>query len=410
MSDLPVDDAVVVTFRVGPTNGTPNDHMSAAVATVLILTQNTLGRSALDAIAIDQVWLEPTLKHHTHCNDRVHVALSMPEDLRVSWHGLAAKIGERREDLYIGSIDDAPKDSTHWRWMRAAIDPVRRRHIQAIDDALGVDADPSGGFLAAAFILLVLSGVGFATGHTSHSVLSLAAAFGMVFSGAVRPSLDGTPTMMDALHERRNRLAVLVGVSTVMGTGLSTLVGGSPSLKDGPLPMMVGLLPIVMVAIVAITVSIGARDRILHMRRDLTEIGRRLVPSRDETRRTKRSTESLLAICGVLPEEQRHAAMMAAERCRIAATYSVKGPLMDGFVRSMDALDEVVASHRRASAYAGEADAIPLARRVQEALVAAGDEAETLRVALLANETDSLDTLGRYLETRRSSGALSPVA
>lgn len=410
MPDLPVDDAVVVTFRVRPSCGSPNDHMSAAVATVLMLTQNALGRSALDAIVIDQVWLEPTLKHDTHCNDRVHVALSMPEDLRVSWHGLAARVGERREDLYIESIDDAPKDSTHWRWMRTAIDPVRRRHIQAIDDALGVDADPSGGFLAAAFVLLVLSGVAFATGHLPHSALSFAAALGMAFCGAVRPSRDGTPTMMDALHERRNRLAVLVGVSSAMGTGLSTLVGISPSLKDSPMPMTIGLLPIVMVTIVAITVSIGVRNRILEMRRDLTEIGRRLVPTRDETRRAKRSTESLLAICSVLPEERRHAAAIAAERCRIAATYSVEGPLMDGFVRSMDALDKVVASHRRASTYAGEADALPLARRVQEALVAAGDEAETLRVALLANETDSLDTLGRYLEARRPSGGLSAVA
>jgi hypothetical protein len=409
MTALPVDDdAVVVTFRVGPTNGTPNDHMSAAVATILMLTQNSLGRSAIDAIVIDRVWLEPTLKHHTHCNDRVHVALSMPEDLRVSWHGLAAKVGKRRDDLYIESIDDAPKDATHWRWMRAAIDPVRRRHIQAIDDALGIDADPSGGFLASAFVLLVLSCVAFATGHLAHSALSLAATFGMAFCGAVRPSRDGTPTMMDALHERRNRLAVLVGVSTVMGAGLSTLVASSPSLKGSP--MMIGLLPIIMVATVAITVSVGVRNRILNMRRDLTEIGRRLLPTRDETRRAKRSTESLLAICSVLPEEQRDAAAIAAERCRIAATYSVEGPLMDGFARSMDALDDVVASHRRASTYAGQADAVPLARRVQEALVAAGDEAETLRVALLANETDSLDTLGRYLETRRSSGALSPVA
>jgi hypothetical protein len=162
--------------------------------------------------------------------------------------------------------------------------------------------------------------------------------------------------------------------------------------------------------VVAITVSMGVRNRILDMRRDLTEIGRRLVPTRDETRRAKRSTENLLAICDVLPEEQRHAATVAAERCRIAATYSVEGPLMDGFVRSMDALDQVVASHRRASTYAGQADALPLARRVQEALVAAGDEAETLRIALLANETDSLDTLGRYLGARRPAGELSPVA
>lgn len=294
--------------------------------------------------------------------------------------------------------------------MRAAIDPVRRRHIQAIDDALGIDTDPSGGFLAATFLLVVLSGVSLATGHFAQGFLLVASTLGMGFCATVRPSRDGTPTIMDALHERRDRLAVLISAATGIGFVLSTLVGRIHHIGSSPLPTMMGLLPILMVTSVAITVSIGVRNRILQMRRDLTEIGRRLVPTRDETRRAKRSTENLLTICGVLPEEQRHAAAIAAERCRIAATYSVEGPLMDGYVRSMDALDKVVASHRRASTYAGQADAVPLARRVLEALVAAGDEAETLRVALLANETDSLDTLGRYLETRRSSGALSPVA
>lgn len=156
-----------------------------------------------------------------------------------------------------------------------------------------------------------------------------------------------------------------------------------------------------MIAAVAVTVARSSVEHLSRLRRQLDTAGAHLVPATDDVRSVGRSMDALLAICAVLPEPDRLTAVAAADRCRLAAGYSAEGPATGAFDRSLETLDKVLASHRRASAYVVGDDAIPLARRVHEALVAAGDDAETLRVTLLASETDSLNTLGRYLESRR---------
>lgn len=116
----------------------------------------------------------------------------------------------------------------------------------------------------------------------------------------------------------------------------------------------------------------------------------------------------LISICSILSDEERQEAILAGERCRQIEDY-VPELTGDGRRLVSDILKQVSAAHGRALKYAGPDDAEPLARRVLDALRAAGEEAESLRISLLSAETDSLATLGRYLDGRRGAGGLTSV-
>lgn len=396
------DGAVVVTFRVGPSANTPADAMNAAVRTVIDLSYQSFGRRSLDLIRVGEVWAEQTRKGDHHANDTVHVAMSMPDHLRRRWYGLGAV----NPQFEVGTENAIPADARHWD--SADIDHIRLNRIDVIDRIIEAEAKPSGLHLVVGVVMIATGFLSLVLGSVAGAATLAVCGTAMLAAGLLEPDVDGTPTHLGALHARRHRLTILIGVANTAGLFLPRLLDHLPIWNAIP-DVVAGLLPIAMIAGVAAAVARSSVTHLSRLNRQLDAAGAFLVPATDDVRSVGRSMDALLAICAVLPEQDRLTAAAAADRCRLAAGYSAEGPATGAFDRSIETLDKVLASHRRASAYAVGDEAIPLARRVHEALVAAGDEAETLRVTLLASETDSLDTLGRYLESRRRHDALSPV-